>query len=249
MTPSDDLARAEASRSLATALAGVGGFIDASGFLVLFGLFTAHMSGNTTGLGVAIGTGDWSSALERFFVIPVFVLATAGGVAWIESATRRARSVAARDRAIVAVLGAEIAALVVFMVSGELLRHDAGFAVDSAGFFLVGTAAATAMGLQNAALRRVNVDSVHTTFVTGMLTEAAVALVTWWHVARDPEVEDEPERLHRARTKALLDVSVWVTYLVGGCLGALLVARLGLGVVMLPVAVLVAVIVRIRRSR
>lgn len=232
----------EQSRGFASVLAGVGGFVDASGFLVLFGLFTAHMSGNSTGLGVALGTGDWPTALERGFVIPVFVAATAAGVAWIESRTRRARTAVARDRAIASVLGAEVVALAVFMVTGATLGRRPEFAIDTAAFFVVGTAAAAAMGLQNAALRRVNVESVHTTFVTGMLTEAAVGLVSWWHEARDHVEDDHAGRVARARRKALFDIQVWATYLAGGCLGAFLVYHFDLWMVVVPIVVLLIVI-------
>ena len=81
-------------------LAWVGGFVDAAGFLVLMGLFTAHMSGNSTGLGVALATGHWDEAIRRGFVIPIFVLATMAGVAWIEVRTQSDPSEAVRNRAI-----------------------------------------------------------------------------------------------------------------------------------------------------
>jgi uncharacterized membrane protein YoaK (UPF0700 family) len=54
-----------AAYGLAFPLAGVGGFVDAVGFLTLAGLFVAHMSGNTIRLGVFVGEGDWSLAVKQ----------------------------------------------------------------------------------------------------------------------------------------------------------------------------------------
>ena len=47
-----------AAYGLVFPLAGVGGYVDAVGFLTLAGLFVAHMSGNTIRLGVFVGDGD-----------------------------------------------------------------------------------------------------------------------------------------------------------------------------------------------
>src|ERR1019366_5325902 len=48
---------------VAITLAAIAGWVDAVGFLVLFGLFTAHLSGNTARLGVELGQGNVGLAL------------------------------------------------------------------------------------------------------------------------------------------------------------------------------------------
>ena len=94
-------------------LAWVAGYVDAVGFLTLAGLFVAHMSGNTVRLGVFIGDGDWSFAVQRFVPIVVFVLGVVGGIALVEALQRRSTPVPAR------VLSIEAALLLVFMLVGR----------------------------------------------------------------------------------------------------------------------------------
>ncbi len=221
----------ESDRRCVALLAGIGGFVDAAGFLVIFGLFTAHMSGNSTGLGVALATGQWNEALRRGFVIPVFVLATVAGVAWIEWRSGTTGSRAARNRAIAGVLGAELILLAVFMVTAALSSRPIQLVTDPGAFFLSATAATLAMGLQNAALRRVQTTAVHTTFVTGMLTELAVASVHWrLHIRRNQTGE-----ALRARSAAWIAGTVWFAYLLGALGGAWLVFHHGIWTLLLPI--------------
>lgn len=238
-------------------LGAVGGAVDAAGFLFLFGLFTAHISGNTTGFGVAAGTADWQEAAKRIFMIPVFVAATAAAVAVSEGMLRRDASRAGRARALWSLLFVEAVLVVLFTVCASTFGTSADFAVDSVAFFFVGTVAATAMGVQNAALRRVSGLAVHTTFVTGQLTEAAVSFVHWRHAvgalrALDGDDTEAQSRLRAARdaSRASLDlaVAVWCAYLAGGVTSAWLVVNVSRWIVLVPAAVIAATAVGIARN-
>lgn len=236
-------------------LGAVGGAVDAAGFLVLFGLFTAHISGNTTGLGVAVGTADWQEAAKRFFMIPVFVASTAAAVAVSDTALRRDGSRAGQARALWLLLVVEAALVVVFTVSASTFGTNTDFAVDSAAFFFIGTAAAMAMGVQNAALRRVSGLAVHTTFVTGQLTEAAVSFVHWRHAVgalRRAGDAEEQEHLRSARDAARaslnLSVAVWCAYLAGGISSAWLVVNVSRWIVLVPVGVILGTALAIARA-
>lgn len=226
---------------LALVLAGVGGFVDAVGYVVLFHLFTAHMSGNTAALGVAVGQSDWRSAFHHAFPIPVFVSGVAVGAAVAESLARR------RVRAVFAPLfAAESLLLVLFMacgagdVQGDAVRAGAGWS-----FYLPAALPALAMGVQNATLRRAGGTSVRTTFVTGMLTdltEEAVRYLFW--------VRDNLGRGQRLTTllrlsprqpdfkSLLLHLGIWLCYVLGAVLGAVAQLRWGLLSLALPVACL-----------
>src|SRR5262249_58742304 len=68
--PREDGAR----RWMAVLLDGVGGYVDAVGYLLLFQLFAANMSGNSILLGVALGQGQWQAALRQALPIPLFVV-------------------------------------------------------------------------------------------------------------------------------------------------------------------------------
>lgn len=234
-------------------LGAVGGAVDAAGFIVLFGLFTAHMSGNTTGLGVAVGGGDWSEAAKRGFVVPVFVLTTAAGVGFYEV---RRRAAGAATRALTDLLVLEVVLIVAFAAAAGTLASDAGFRVDSPAFFLVAALATMAMGLQNAAVRRAGPHPVHTTFVTGMLTEGAIALVQWRLARRDlrrSEVDDRGDEVATrvvaddARERVRLASAVWGAYLAGGVSSAFAVTRVSTWCALVPAAVVALSVVALRR--
>ena len=76
-----DMARTPVSR--------VGGFVDAVGYLVLFNLFTAHMSGNSVAMTVHAGEGNWAAALYRGFPIPLFLAGVVVGALLSEAPFRR----------------------------------------------------------------------------------------------------------------------------------------------------------------
>src|ERR1700683_1782871 len=105
---------------LAFTLAVVGGGVDAIGFLVLFGLFTAQLSGNTDRFGVALGRGDLATALTYAVPLVVFFLGVVVGVAYLTG--RRDH----RPRGLGALLAVEAALLAVFMVAGTALGAAGG---------------------------------------------------------------------------------------------------------------------------
>src|SRR5215475_312158 len=99
---------------LAVLLAWVAGFVDAVGYVLLFRLFIAHMSGNSAAMGAHFGQGEWGEAFYRAFPIPVFVLGVIAGAALNEAASRRGvRSLFSLT------LSVEAALLFLFMICGE----------------------------------------------------------------------------------------------------------------------------------
>ena len=64
---------------LAGLLAALAGFVDATGYLHLSGLFVSYMSGNSTQLAVALGQGDLDEAGTIAELIALFVLGAAAG--------------------------------------------------------------------------------------------------------------------------------------------------------------------------
>src|SRR3982751_3167645 len=71
--------------AVAIALAGVGGFVDALGFLSMGGFFVSFMSGNTTRFAVSLGTGLAAPAWRAATLIGAFVIGVKIGT-WIASA-------------------------------------------------------------------------------------------------------------------------------------------------------------------
>jgi uncharacterized membrane protein YoaK (UPF0700 family) len=206
----------------AIVLAVVGGWVDAVGFLTLFGLFTAHVSGNTARFGVELGRGDVAAALT--YGVPVFVFFAAVAVGAALCAARRDRGHAS----LAPLLLTEAALVATFMVIGTLLRDGGDLTPRSLVYYGLAVAAVAAMGLQTASLRETAGVPVHTTFMTGMVTSLAEELVR--AVRRD-----QPSAPHRARVHgALLGA-----YLAGAVGGSALESAWALWSLAVPVAALV----------
>jgi uncharacterized membrane protein YoaK (UPF0700 family) len=227
---------------LAVVLAAVAGFVDVVGYLALFGIFTAHMSGNSAAFGAAVGRGPAAEIALRGLPILFFVVgvAVAGGV--IELLAR------AKVRSPTAVaLSAEVLCLVGLMAYKSLGAHQE-LRRNTVTFFVLVALAVGAMAIQTAALRRVGGRTVRTTYVTGMLTRLAEGIVNYAFLRLDVRQgriggADGRLRLRSARTRILLLAGIWGCYAAGGVLGAVLDGRWRLRCLAVPVAVLVVVIV------
>lgn len=210
--------------------------MDGVGYITLYHLFTAHMSGNSVGLGVDIGQGHWLDALHRLTPIGVYVVAVLAGALMIESGYRRGlRSTAA------VIFAVEAAALLLVILVGHGYLNGQLLDTQTGGiYYALASLMAGAMGLQSAALRRVGGRTVRTNFVTGILTnlgeDVAVVAGDWRGQRRRPE-----ERSAALRRIGLL-IGIWATYLTGAVVGAVLDFQIQLEALAFPLAVLVALI-------
>lgn len=64
-------------RTLPFALAFVAGFVDTCGFVALFGLFSAHVTGNFVLLGASL-IRPHAGVIAKLLALPVFMAAVAG---------------------------------------------------------------------------------------------------------------------------------------------------------------------------
>ncbi|MGV3511143.1 MAG: YoaK family protein [Novosphingobium sp.] len=67
-------------RTFAMALAAMAGFVDSVGFLSAHGYFVSFMSGNTTRLGVALGTSPADALVPALLILGFVVGVTAGAL-------------------------------------------------------------------------------------------------------------------------------------------------------------------------
>jgi uncharacterized membrane protein YoaK (UPF0700 family) len=58
-------------------LSWVAGFVDTSAFIILFGLFTAHVTGNIALAGSSFVSSDAETTITRLLMLPTFMLAVA----------------------------------------------------------------------------------------------------------------------------------------------------------------------------
>ena len=193
---------------IALALAAVAGGVDGIGYLLLYHVFTSHMSGNTVAMMIQVASANWHEAWRHIEPIVVFFFGIVAGIALTDVLAAYRIS---RMFAIVAAL--EFVLLIMFL----LLAHPAR------QWMVVWPA--SAMGVQNAILRRVGHHNVRTTFITGMLTNTAQALV------------------ERNFGDFAFYGGIWLCFAVGGILAAILELRYGAIALLLPLSGLAALIV------
>ncbi|WP_151973079.1 YoaK family protein [Erythrobacter sp. EC-HK427] len=144
-------------RWLAIGLAGLAGFVDATGFLATGGYFASFMSGNTTRLGVDL-SGNPAMAIWPAAIIALFVIGVAAGAIASDRGGTRRKS---------AVLALAVALLVIAaLFDGNWLP----------GFL---AASVLAMGALNNVFRRDGEVTVGVTYMTGALVRFGQGLAAW----------------------------------------------------------------------
>jgi uncharacterized membrane protein YoaK (UPF0700 family) len=154
--PMFQLGRAE--RLLAYAIAGVAGFVDASGFLAADRYFVSFMSGNTTRLGVELASGT-KAALAACLLLFGFVIGVTLGALLAERFTQW------RKPAVLA-------------LSTLLLALGSAGAMLGSTNALMGCAV-LAMGSINNVFRRDGEIALGVTYMTGALVRIGEGLAGW----------------------------------------------------------------------
>jgi uncharacterized membrane protein YoaK (UPF0700 family) len=209
---------------LVVGLAGVAGFVDAIGYIVLSGLFTAHMSGNSARLGVHLGRGDLSPAIPLIVAVGIFIVGCAAGATIVELARRR--GLAARDAPALAIQALLLAAFTLYGAA----QVGAGSAPSRSGpFYVLAALAILAIGLQAATITQVAGATIRTAYISGMLTRLGQSLAG--HLLRERDVS--------AAYTGLLAMIVLI-YFCGAAAGSLLQRAIGAWAMAVPVALLAA---------
>ncbi len=209
------------------------GCVDAVGYLGLGQIFVANMTGNTILLGLALGQAKAQAALRAVVALAGFVVGVAAGAAIVGPGRERF----AWSPAVTAALALELVVLVAFAVGWFLAEAEpAGLAV-----YPLIVLPSLAMGVQSAAVRRLGIPGVATTYITGTLTD-----LTEGAIARlRPAVSDD-ERSERTMPSArglVLPADVWLAYGAGAVIVGIIAVRWPSGVLSVPIAVLALVVV------
>jgi uncharacterized membrane protein YoaK (UPF0700 family) len=150
--------------ALALLLAAIAGFTDVVGYLTLHQIFTAHMTGNTSKLGIALGTANGWAALPLAAAVALFALGAGAGTL---ACDRGRRWYALLAQAVL--LAAFTAVAVTAVRHGSVPDHTLG------GFYALLTLATVALGIQTAALTHIDATTVRTSYISGILTNLAQA--------------------------------------------------------------------------
>ncbi|MDB6064584.1 MAG: hypothetical protein JWR26_792 [Pedosphaera sp.] len=227
---------------LALLLAWVAGFADAVGFVTLIHIFTSHISGNTVTMGVHLGHHEWNEAFHSAYPIPLFLLGFFAG-AVLETIAKRNGI----RRRLSLGLVVEVALLLVFMLYGSRVADSDQLRAHPAWEFQLFTALlAIALGLQSSTLRRVRGQSVHTTYITGMLTQFTEDAEAWLFHLFDrlrgkPPGESNPINEDHVG-KMILYGGIWLAFALGAICGGFGEQKWGLFSLTAPLCVLAFII-------
>jgi uncharacterized membrane protein YoaK (UPF0700 family) len=204
-------------KALAVELSAIAGFVDAVGYLTLHHVFTAHMTGNASKLGVALAHGKLLDAAPLALVPVVFVVAVAAGTIAVDY-----------DRRWIA-FALQCALVAVYMGYGGTVVHDGvGPAKSAAPFYVLLCLATAALGLQTALVTRVDDATVRTTYISGMLTRLGQTVS---RRLRGRAHDDTPLELL---------IVIPIVYVAGATLGAWTLGSLDIWCLGIPVAGLAA---------
>jgi uncharacterized membrane protein YoaK (UPF0700 family) len=213
--------------------------------MILWKVFTAHMSGNSVSAAVHTGEGEAAEAFHRAFPIPLFVLGVALGAALSEALAR-----SGFRRIFTVAVTLEAFLLLVFVLWGGALLHDGRIPKEPTWQFELLVALPTlAMGVQNATLRRVGSVTVRTTYISGILTNFAEQTVQYLFWLRDcwadhrghPGVLLRLSRRQPSFRHLCLQGSIWVVFVTGAILGVWVTLHWGMVSLMLPIVCLGAI--------
>ena len=194
-------------------LSWVAGFVDTSAFIILFGIFTAHVTGNIALAGSSFVSSDEETTITRLLMLPTFMLVVALTSLLARYARRKQWPVFA------VLLTTEAIALGIFLIIGINLSPALLLDVQEEYILPIGMAGVVAMAIQNALMKEskgVFKSYIPTTVMTGNTTQLTIDLVQFlsakWSSSETAKLEAE---------EALERMSRFVPVILGFALGGL----------------------------
>lgn len=157
-------------------LSWVAGFVDTSAFIILFGIFTAHVTGNIALAGSSFVASDEGSTVTRLLMLPTFMLT----VAVTSLVARFARG--KKWPVFAVLLTMEAIALAVFLAVATSLSPSLLVDVQEDLILPIAMAGVVAMAIQNALMKEakgVFKSYIPTTVMTGNTTQLTIDLVQY----------------------------------------------------------------------
>jgi uncharacterized membrane protein YoaK (UPF0700 family) len=210
-------------RWLSFALAFIGGYGDAGGF-VLAKTFTGHITGSLVLGAVSVAARDFRGSLGHFLAIVCFLMG-------ILLSVLVARLVAARRSWSLLATSMGIEVILIVASYFALVSHTAP------GIELFVVCMSVALGLQNGAFSGTGGISVHTTYLTGMIT----GLIT---TGAQKYFFQTPSEERVADPKFKLLVGIWIAFVVGAGAGAAMVFAFRAAGVLGAAVLLLVILVR-----
>ena len=213
-------------------LAFVGGYADASSYL-LAQTFTGHLTGNCVLAAVSVASKDWQLTLDRLLAVIVFL----SGIL-VSMILNRFAPVWRRPSSLsIAIFIELLLVLGAFIFLNSKATHQ---------LFIV--CMCLALGIQNGALHKTKGISVHSTYMTGMVTTLLQKGFDYFA----PEVRPkEDSSRDPARLAIQVLAAMWMSFIFGAVTGAVIVSSfhsIGLFGIVLPLFVLALVEIMMKKS-
>jgi uncharacterized membrane protein YoaK (UPF0700 family) len=192
---------------LSLGLAFVGGYGDAAGF-VLARTFTGHLTGNLVLGAIAAAAHDWRAMLGHLSAIVTFLIGIVLSVLLV-----RPLKAWSSWPLLPTIMGIEI---ILILAASLALASGVAHGVEIFVIFV-----SLALGLQNGAFRRAGGISVHTTYLTGMIT----SLISTEAEQYASQVVPPPVSAHDPKISLLC--GIWIAFVLGAGTGAAMVLHFG----------------------
>jgi len=153
------------------------GYVDTLGFIALFGLFTAHVTGNFVLIAVSMADPAQTPSLLKLLAFPAFILGVAAARLLVAGCERRGSSAVKPSYLLQLVL------LLGFMACGMLAEPVGGSAGALA--MAAGLLGAAAMGAHSAASKLLLTHLAPTSMMTGNVTQLVIDATDWLRGAAD----------------------------------------------------------------
>src|SRR5580704_19757161 len=195
----------DAAFSISMGLAFIGGYADASSYL-LARTFTGHLTGNCVLAAVSTASGDWHLSLVRFLAVIVFL----GGILCSLILNRFAP-----------IRLWQFSLAIAMFIEVLLFLSASLFLSSGANDELFIVCMCLALGIQNGALHKTNGISVHSTYMTGMVT--TLMQKSFDHLSSGGVLKEDSSR-PSARLAIQVLAPMWISFIFGAFTGAVIVS-------------------------
>lgn len=231
---------------IALILTWVAGFVDLLGFVFVYNIYIAHMSGNTVAMARHLSRAQDLDAFRHGWPIVVFVIGMIFGSLLFEAQVREMIRLP-----VPTTLTLETILLAIFLYIGSGVNFQPDIPPQPAGkYYLVVALLTLSMGLQNVTIRKVGGLNIYTTFVTGSLVkfaESTADFIFWLGDRMQGGCKLRARRILRILRRNVhfrhmaLTGSLWTTYMLGALCGGFAGDRYQMLAMAVPLAVLVVV--------
>ncbi len=219
------------------------GFVDVFGYVFIYGIYVAHMSGNTVATARHLVDLQFYGLLRHSWPIVTFVIGLMIGAFILDAQLRRPIAIPVSMPLLL-----EAILVGAFIAAASGINFTASIPAQPAGkYYLTVALLALAMGMQNVVVRKVGGLNVYTTFVTGTLVkfaEAASGFVFWFRDRTHHRLHSRLGKVLRAAPHQrdflhiVLTSALFLAYLIGAYFGTLAGLKYELRAMFIPFGIL-----------